>query len=104
MLGGVHFGGDVSVLAIDDDDVILTILSVGTNSNTKRTHLEVRGRHVELGVKEVSSSESVKGPEEENGAGSEESFTRELGRAPVDLLWWDLVELVLQAQISNSSF
>lgn len=79
-------------------------LSVGANPNEQPTHLEVRGRHVELGVKEVSSSESVEGPEEENGAGSEESFARELGRAPVDLLWWDLVELVLQAQISNSSF
>ena len=60
------------------------------------THLEVRGRHVELRVEEVSSSESIEGPEEEDGASGEKSLTRELGRSPVDLLWGHLVELVLK--------
>jgi len=81
VLGGVHFRWDVSVLAVDNNNVV---------------HLEVRGRHVELGVEEVSSSESIEGPEEEDGASSEESLTGKLGRTPVDLLWGNLVELVLE--------
>lgn len=63
------------------------------------THLEVRGRHVELGVEEVSSSQSIESPEEEDGASSDKSLARKLGRSPVDLLWGHLVELVLNTKI-----
>jgi len=60
---------------------------------------------VELGVEEVSSSESIEGPEEEDGASSEESLTGKLGRTPVDLLWGNLVELVLnKKKLKNSRF
>ena len=54
---------------------------------------------MELGVEEVSSSQSIESPEEEDGASSDKSLARKLGRSPVDLLWGHLVELVLNTNI-----
>ena len=54
---------------------------------------------MELGVEEVSSSESIESPEEEDGASSDKSLAGKLGGSPVDLLWGNLVELVLNTKM-----
>ena len=54
---------------------------------------------MELGVQEVSSSQSIESPEEEDGASGDKSLAGKLGRSPVDLLWGHLVELVLNTKI-----